>query len=555
MRDPQSLARGAARRTYATLQRLRPRPTASDGSSAAAVTARLAALTEQRDHAAAVDLVRAELDALGRDTGFLDQARRSASRAGEPSLQAEVTRAELAATPRFAAPARTRLTAALDQVTGRLRETDPTWSPSLDPAAVAAARTLQERSEPGAGRRVVHLLKIALPHRQSGYSVRTRYNLAAQADAGMEPVAITALDFPGDDAPDVEMVHGVRHRHLLRDHVPGTERVDDHLDAYASALLPAVAEEAPDLLHVHSGGRGYEAALVGRAVAEALDIPWVYEVRGFFEAIWSQDLDRAESAETYRRRRDTDTRCMLAADAVITLSESMRSDIISRGVPGDRVHVVPNGVDAQAFSPRPRRDDLIDQYGLRDRFVFGYVSNLDHYREGQELLVDAAVALRERGIDAVALVVGDGTRRAELEAHAAAVDAGDAVVFTGRVPHDEVLDHYALIDVFVVPRVDEQAARLVTPLKPFEAMAAGLPVLVSDLPALTEITGEGAWGESFAAGDAGALTDALARLAGDPDRRSELAAAGRAWVEAERSWAANGPRYAQVYEQVLGARE
>ena len=143
---------------------------------------------------------------------------------------------------------------------------------------------------------------------------------------------------------------------------------------------------------------------------------------------------------------------------------------------------------------------------------------------------------------------------AELEAHAEAVGAGDAVVFTGRVPHDEVLDHYALIDVFVVPRVDEQAARLVTPLKPFEAMATGLPVLVSDLPALTEITGEGAWGESFAAGDASALTDALERLAGDPGRRAELAAAGRAWVETERSWAANGQRYAQVYEQVLGAR-
>ncbi|APH00733.1 hypothetical protein ASJ30_03610 [Janibacter indicus] len=554
MRDPRSLARGAARRAYATLQRLRPRPTASDGSSAAEVTARLATLTEQRDHAGAVDLVRGEVDALGRDSGFLDQARRSASRAGEPSLQAEMTRAQLAVTPRLAGPARTRLAAALDQVEGRLRETDPAWSPSLDPAAVRAARTRQERTAPGGGRRVVHLLKIALPHRQSGYSVRTRYNLAAQVQAGMDPVAITALDFPGGDAPEVEEVHGIRHRHLLREHVPGDERVDSYLDAYASALLPAVAEEAPDLLHVHSGGRGYEAALVGRAVADALDIPWVYEVRGFFEAIWSQDLDRAESAETYRRRRDTDTRCMQAADAVITLSESMRSDIIGRGVPADRVHVVPNGVDAQAFSPRPRRDDLVDGYGLRDRFVFGYVSNLDHYREGQELLVDAAVALRERGVDAVALIVGDGTRRAELEAHAEAVGAGDAVVFTGRVPHDEVLDHYALIDVFVVPRVDEQAARLVTPLKPFEAMATGLPVLVSDLPALTEITGEGEWGESFAAGDAVALTDALERLAGDPERRAELAAAGRAWVETERSWAANGQRYAQVYEQVLGAR-
>lgn len=554
MRDPKTLARGAARRAYTTLQRLRPRPTGADGSSAAEVTSRLAALTQQRDHGAAVDLIRAERGALAKDPAFLDQARRSASRAGEPTLQAELIRAQLAVTPRLAGPARTRLSAALAQVEGRLRETDPAWSPSLDPTAVREARTVQERTRRDGGRRIAHLLKIALPQRQSGYSVRTRYNLAAQVEAGLEPVAITALDFPGPDAPAAEEVHGIRHRHLVRDHVPGDETVDAHLDAYAAALLPVVAEEAPDVLHVHSGGRGYEAALVGRAVADALDVPWVYEVRGFFEAIWSQDLDRAESAETYHRRRDTDTRCMQAADAVVTLSESMRADIVGRGVPAERVHVVPNCVDASAFSPRPRRDDLVEQYGLAGRFVFGYVSNLDHYREGQELLVDAAVSLRARGVDAVALVVGDGTRRAEIEAHAQAVDAGDAVVFTGRVPHDEVLDHYALIDVFVVPRVDEQAARLVTPLKPFEAMAAGLPVLVSDLPALTEITGEGAWGESFAAGDAEALTDALERLAGDPERRAELAAAGRHWVETERSWLTNGQRYARIYEQVLGSR-
>ena len=432
-----------------------------------------------------------------------------------------MTRAQLAATPSVAGLARARLTAALTRAEGRLLETDPAWTPTVPAVAPLEAdrgrRTESTTAEGGTSPlRAAHLLKIALPHRQSGYSVRTRYNLAAQVQAGMDPVAITALDFPGGDAPEVEEVHGIRHRHLLREHVPGDERVDSYLDAYASALLPAVAEEAPDLLHVHSGGRGYEAALVGRAVADALDIPWVYEVRGFFEAIWSQDLDRAESAETYRRRRDTDTRCMQAADAVITLSESMRSDIIGRGVPADRVHVVPNGVDAEAFAPRPRRGDLVEEYGLTDRFVFGYVSNLDHYREGQELLVDAALALRARGVDAVALIVGDGTRRATIEAHAAAVGAEDAVVFTGRVPHDEVLDHYALLDVFVVPRVDEQAARLVTPLKPYEAMAAEIPLLVSDLPALTEIIGDGARGESFAVGDTDALTEALAGLAAYP---------------------------------------
>ncbi|MGO1165671.1 MAG: glycosyltransferase family 4 protein [Janibacter sp.] len=546
MRDPKTLLRGLARRAYLTLQRLRPRPNASDGSSAAETTTRLGELTAARDHTAAVELITRELEGLGSDTGFLDQARRSASRAGEPALQARATRAQIAATPTIVGPARARLVATLAQVEGRLLETDPAWTPT-----VPAVAPLPRREGGSAPLRVAHLLKIALPHRQSGYSVRTRYNLAAQAEAGIEPMAITALDFPGDDGPEVEDVHGIRHRHLRRTHVPGAETVDGYLDAYAQALVPTLADEAPDLLHVHSGARGYEAALVGRAAAQALGLPWVYEVRGFFEAIWSQDLERAETAETYHRRRDTDTRCMLAADAVITLSQSMRSDIIGRGVPADRVHVVPNGVDATAFAPRERRADLVEQYGLAGRFVFGYVSNLDHYREGQEYLIDAALALRQRGIDAVALIVGDGTRRAELEAHALEVGAGDAVVFTGRVPHDEVLDHYALLDLFVVPRVDERAARLVTPLKPFEAMAAGLPVLVSDLPALTEITGDGQRGESFAVGDADALADALVRLAGDPQRRAELAAAGRAWVETERSWAANGERYRAIYDAVL----
>ena len=550
MRDPKTLLRGLARRAYLTLQRWRPRPTASDGASAAAVTSRLEELTAARDHDGAVALITRELDALDRDTGFLDQARRSASRAGEPSLQARVTRAQIRATPSIAGPARTRLEAVLTQLEGRLLETDPAWTPTVP--AVAPLPRDEGGSSP---LRVAHLLKIALPHRQSGYSVRTRYNLSAQVDAGIEPVAVTALDFPGEDVPEVEEVHGIRHRHLLRDDVPGAETVDAYLDAYASALVPALVEEAPALLHVHSGARGYEAALVGRAAAEALGIPWVYEVRGFFEAIWSQDVERAESAETYHRRRDTDTRCMLAADAVVTLSESMRADIVERGVPAERVHVVPNGVDASAFAPRPRREDLVEQYGLAGRFVFGYVSNLDHYREGQEYLVDAAMALREQGVDAVALIVGDGTRRTEVEAHAAAVGAGDAVVLTGRVPHDEVLDHYALLDVFVVPRVDEQAARLVTPLKPFEAMAAGLPVLVSDLPALTEITGDGARGESFPAGDARALAAALGELEQDPERRTRLAAAGRSWVETERSWEANGHRYRAVYDAVLGSRD
>src|SRR5699024_6683701 len=122
--------------------------------------------------------------------------------------------------------------------------------------------------------------------------------------------------------------------------------------------------------------------------------------------------------------------------------------------------------------------------------------------------------------------------------------------FTGLVPHEEVHDYYALLDVFVVPRIDERAARLVTPLKPYEAMAMELPLVVSDLPALREIIGAGHRGESFPPGDADRLTEVLAALFHDPRRRAELGRRGRDWVVRERSWAAAAARYQQVYDLV-----
>jgi glycosyltransferase involved in cell wall biosynthesis len=243
---------------------------------------------------------------------------------------------------------------------------------------------------------------------------------------------------------------------------------------------------------------------------------------------------------------------MAEADAVVTLSESMRAEIIGRGIPAEKVAVVPNGVDTDIFRARQRPSNLVDRFGLADRFVFGYVSNLDHPREGHELLIHAAIALRRRGVKATALIVGDGYRRSELERAARRLDAGDAVIFTGRVPHQEVLDYYALLDVFVVPRVDERAARLVTPLKPLEAMAAGVPLVTSDLMALREITGDGERGRHFPAGDGAGLADVLARLEADPAQRAAMAVAARLWVLAERQWSANGRRYADIYARLPG---
>ncbi len=430
---------------------------------------------------------------------------------------------------------------------GRLVETAPGWLPRIPgpPRPVTPDDDV-----------VLHLLKESAPELTNGFTMRSRYNLIAARDAGMRPVVVTSLGFPRllglGTFESLRTVDGIPHHRLdMGPHYPSERPFDQVLEDQAWLTARIARRIRPSIIHASSGHRGYESAMVGAALRAHIRRPLVYEVRSFFEATWSADADWNESGEQYHRRHDAESRTMRAADFVITIAESMRADIVERGVAPERVVVVPNGVDADAFSPMAPDPALRRKYGIEGRFVFGYVSNLDHPRENQELLVEATKVLLDRGRKVACLIVGDGRRRPELEAIARKAGTGHAVVFTGKVPHDEVRGHYALLDAFVVPRRDERAARTVTPLKPYEALAMERPLIVADLPALTEIAEPDTRGLAFRAGDAGALADALERLMDDRALRERLGHEGRTWVARERSWAANGERIRAVYREVL----
>lgn len=459
---------------------------------------------------------------------------------------------------------------------GDLAETDPRWRPRL--------RGPRQAIAPRSDRVVLHLLKESRPQRQNGFTMRSHDNMLAQRAAGWDPVVVTALGFPrsaGAEVSPVEDIDGIRHHRLdLGAGYPSDGPADAYLQDYAWRAAVVARAERPAIVHASSGGRGYESALVGLALGEHLDLPVVYEVRSLFDgpapassasagsasggsasgaasaasATSAVASDATSRRERYRRRDATEVRSMLAADAVVTLAETMKSDIVARGVPAERVFIVPNGVDPEMFQPRAPDPELRARHGLGGRFVIGYVSNLDHPREGQETLIEATALLAAAGRDVACLIVGDGRRRAEVESVAAASGAVDRIVFTGAVPHDEVPAMYALLDAFVVPRRDERAARLVTPLKPFEAMAMARPLIVADLPALTEVAPDGERSLAYRAEDALALAAAVIRLMDHPDLAAQLGEAGREWVTRERTWASNGPRWTEVYEAVLAGR-
>jgi glycosyltransferase involved in cell wall biosynthesis len=442
----------------------------------------------------------------------------------------------------------------------RLRRTLRAEIAMLNPGSLKLPPSVAARasSASGAGTRggvpgrVLHIVTDALPSTSAGYTVRTQEIALAQRAAGLDPHVSTRIGFPvtsgAIDGRPLVSVDGVPYHRLLPWIMPG------RADAIAAAGLRhaarLVGQLRPSVLHAASN---YQNALIAIALRDAFGLPYVYEVRGFWEDTWlSRHASTANLAasDRYVRSRALETHCMTAADLVVTLGEAMRDEIIARGVPADRIVIAPNGVNAEFLAPLPSAAELRRSLGIRDgEFVVGLVSSLVAH-EGIGTLLEAVKVLNDQGLPVRALVVGDGPERAALQRRAA--DLGLDAVFPGRVPMSAVRSYHAVLDVFVVPRTPDRVCQLVTPLKPVEAMASGLPVVVSGVHALTEIVRDKVTGMQFPPLDAGALAEVLRELLENPALRRELGDNARAWVAQDRTWERDAERYRDAYAR-LGA--
>lgn len=436
----------------------------------------------------------------------------------------------------------------------RLRALDPAWRPDLGDGA---ARLKRLRGTANRGR-ILHIVSSSAPYRQAGYTVRSQSVARCQQDAGLDPQFATRAGFPWIDGirgvPTLDVIDGVPYHRLAPD-FDGIRFDDQIVTETVRAAVPLLENLRPAAIQPASD---FLQALAGLELGDALGVPVVYEVRGFLEETWASQAASGQEAavldaERYRLRRAAETQAMLRASAVVTLSSTMRDEIVSRGVGADRVEVIPNAVDVDRFVPMTRDAELARTLGIHeDDEVVGYISSFSPY-EGIRYLLGAAALLREKGRRVRVLLVGDGKDWNALvqEGHRLGLDDG-TLLMPGRVPHDAIRSYYSLIDVFVVPRRADRVAQLVTPLKPYEAMAMARPVVVSDIPALREMVIPGETGALFRPEDAADLADVLARLLDDPALRASLGSRARDWVSTARTWSENGRRYRELYER-LGA--
>jgi PEP-CTERM/exosortase A-associated glycosyltransferase len=322
--------------------------------------------------------------------------------------------------------------------------------------------------------------------------------------------------------------------------------------ATARRLDALVARLAPDVLHAHSPVLN---ALPALWVGRRRGIPVVYEMRASWEDAAVDHGTTTEGSVRYRLSRTLETFALRRADHVTTLCEGLRQDIAARGIPEEKITVIPNGVNPVQFGAgRPRDPALAAALGLQGATVLGFAGSFYAY-EGLDLLIDALALLTPRHGALKLLLVGGGVQEEALKRQAQALGLMDRVIFAGRVPHAEVGRYYDLIDILVYPRRSMRLTELVTPLKPLEALAQGKLVVASDVGGHRELIQDGRTGILFPAGNAGALAQTIERLLEEPQRWEALKRAGRKFVEEERTWARSVARYAAVYERVLAKRD
>jgi PEP-CTERM/exosortase A-associated glycosyltransferase len=398
--------------------------------------------------------------------------------------------------------------------------------------------------------RILHILDHSLPL-QSGYVYRTLGIVNQQRALGWDPVLLTSGKHyaPGP----------------AREQIGEWEFLRTPIPTGFSARLPwlrelkivgdlgrrldeVIGETRPQILHAHSPVLNALPALrAGRRHA----IPMVYEVRALWEDAAASHGSNSEAGLRYRATRLVETLCLHRADAVTTICEGLRADAIGRGVPTDKITVIPNAVDRNAFrGPGVPNQALATWLGLCGKTVLGFFGSFYSY-EGLDLLLRAMPGLQRQRPEIAVLLVGGGPEESKLRTLARELELGDSVVFAGRVPHDEMQRYYDVADLLVFPRVSMRLTELVTPLKPLEAMAQERIVVASSVGGHRELIRDRETGYLFPPNDPEQLAEAVLAALADQDSWPRIRARAIEFIDTERSWAHSVARYAEVYGRIL----
>ncbi|WFP50724.1 glycosyltransferase, exosortase A system-associated [Methylomonas sp. EFPC3] len=401
--------------------------------------------------------------------------------------------------------------------------------------------------------KILHILDHSIPL-HSGYTFRTRAILEQQRKLGWDTYHVTSAKHLGNTAA-FEEIDGLQF--YRSDQPTGWLAGLPVLNQWAIVetlyrrLTEIIPQIKPDVLHAHSPALNGLAAL---RAAHKFRLPLVYECRAFWEDAAVDHGTTLEGSLRYRLTKYLETFVFKRADAVTTICEGLRGDIVQRGIAADKITVIPNAVDIEKFNYGEQADsELLKQLGLTGKTILGFIGSFYAY-EGLLLLLDALPAIARQQPNVRLLLVGGGPQQPQIVEKIANLGLQEWVVMPGRVPHDQVQQYYNLVDLLVYPRMSMRLTDLVTPLKPLEAMAQGRILVASDVGGHHELIKDRETGYLFEAGNADALANTILSALQDQGHWDAIRRAGRTYVERERNWQRSVSHYQAVYDGLLSQR-
>lgn len=399
--------------------------------------------------------------------------------------------------------------------------------------------------------KILHVLDHSIPL-HSGYTFRTRSILKQQHALGIETCHVTSPKH-GNDEKEIEEVDGLTFYRSappsgLMSKLPVLHQFAN-IQPMTERILEAIEIEKPDIIHAHSPALNGIAAL---QAGKKSGLPVVYEIRAFWEDAAVDHGTCKEGDLRYKMTQSLENYVVKNANAVTTICEGLRGDLISRGFPESKFTVIPNAVNIEHFDVITEKDtELETSLQLQGKTVLGFLGSFYAY-EGIDLTIKALAKVVKERPDVHLLLVGGGPQENNLKVLVNTLSLEKHVTFTGRVPHEVVGKYYSLVDLLVYPRKSMRLTELVTPLKPLEAMAQGKLLMASDVGGHHELITDRETGYLFAADNVDELANKIEQALGDHDNWPSIIANGRRYVEQVRNWRVSVENYLPLYNKLIG---
>ncbi len=390
---------------------------------------------------------------------------------------------------------------------------------------------------------VLYCLHNSLPYNSGGYATRSHGVAKGVQANGWNIQVVSRLGYPYDLSNfkgDVSKINesatidNIHYHRLFHESVnyKGSS-LDVYLEKYCKMLTKLSSRLDISILH---GASNFLNGIAVNYAAKSLGVKSIYEVRGLWEITRMSRQPLWEDSEHFKMIKRLETEAAMNADAVITLTEALKNEMIERGVDSSKITVISNGVDSKRFSPADKSLSLQSEFNYQNKIIIGYIGSVVDY-EGLEYLVKAVQILDDRGLKNIAvMIVGDGVVLSSIQEMTKECGVENIFNFVGRVKFEEVDEYYSLIDILVFPRKALPVCEMVSPIKPFEAMSLGKVTVGSNVAALAEIINHRKTGLLFAKENSEDLADKLSELIHDAELRDTLGKNAREWIKKHKDW-------------------